>query len=113
MQMEYSEKYDYRFAEKNQVVYIVNVPGFLTAGWSVVSRLLSRNTVEKTIILSEADTYEGLLKWLDHDNIPKRYGGGMGGEGEEDCRFTSADEIKLRKFVMEQGDNRERQKRSV
>lgn len=113
MQMEYSKKYDYRFAEKNQVVIMVNVAGFLTAGWRFVSKLLSRNTVEKTIILSEADTYEGLLKWIDHDNIPKRYGGGMGGEGMKDCRFTSVDEIKLRDFVMEQGDNRERQKRPV
>jgi len=111
MQMEYSEKYDYRFAERNSVVCFVNVPDWASYGWRVIRKLLKRSTIEKSIILSESETYKGLLKYLDHNNIPKRYGGGMGGLGKGDCRFTSADELKLREFVMGRNNNLEFQVR--
>jgi hypothetical protein len=56
---------------------IVGAPGFFPTVWGWVKRWFDPITVSKIFILSPANVYSTLLQYVDHDNIPKKYGGGL------------------------------------
>jgi hypothetical protein len=56
---------------------IVGAPGFFPTVWGWVKRWFDPITVSKIFILSPSNVYETLLQYVDHENIPKKYGGGL------------------------------------
>jgi hypothetical protein len=55
----------------------VGAPGFFPTVWGWVKRWFDPITVSKIFILSPANVYSTLSQYIDHDNIPKKYGGGL------------------------------------
>ena len=55
-------------------VYIINAPWVFTTIWKIMSSFLHENTVKKTKILG-TDYLNELLKEIDINMIPKKYGG--------------------------------------
>lgn len=58
-------------------IFIVGAPGFFPTVWGWVKRWFDPITVSKIFILSPANVYQTLSEYIDHDNIPKKYGGGL------------------------------------
>ncbi|KAL5116778.1 hypothetical protein ACEQ8H_005259 [Pleosporales sp. CAS-2024a] len=58
-------------------IFIVGAPGFFPTVWGWVKRWFDPMTVSKIFILSPANVYSTLSQYIDHDNIPKKYGGGL------------------------------------
>ncbi|KAF2623475.1 CRAL/TRIO domain-containing protein [Macroventuria anomochaeta] len=58
-------------------IFIVGAPGFFPTVWGWVKRWFDPITVSKIFILSPANVYATLSEYIDHDNIPKKYGGGL------------------------------------
>ncbi|KAH7085604.1 CRAL-TRIO domain-containing protein [Paraphoma chrysanthemicola] len=58
-------------------IFIVGAPGFFPTVWGWVKRWFDPITVSKIFILSPANVYSTLSQYIDHDNIPKKYGGGL------------------------------------
>lgn len=56
---------------------IVGAPGFFPTVWGWVKRWFDPITVSKIFILSPANVYQTLSQYIDHENIPKKYGGGL------------------------------------
>jgi len=56
---------------------IVGAPGFFPTVWGWVKRWFDPITVSKIFILSPQNVYSTLSQYIDHDNIPKKYGGGL------------------------------------
>lgn len=56
---------------------IVGAPAFFPTVWGWVKRWFDPITVSKIFILSPANVYSTLSQYIDHDNIPKKYGGGL------------------------------------
>jgi hypothetical protein len=56
---------------------IVGAPGFFPTVWGWVKRWFDPITVSKIFILSPAIVYSTLSQYIDHENIPKKYGGGL------------------------------------
>jgi hypothetical protein len=56
---------------------IVGAPSFFPTVWGWVKRWFDPITVSKIFILSPANVYPTLLQYIDHENIPKKYGGGL------------------------------------
>jgi hypothetical protein len=88
-------------ASKNCGIVIVNAPQWFKGVWGVLSRLNAFNeeTLRKTTILAEGDTYEGLLKFIPHEDIPDRYGGGMLVKGGDQGVWDCEEERRLREWV--------------
>jgi hypothetical protein len=59
------------------VPQIVGAPGFFPTVWGWVKRWFDPITVSKIFILSPQNVYSTLSQYIDHDNIPKKYGGGL------------------------------------
>jgi hypothetical protein len=55
----------------------VGAPGFFPTVWGWVKRWFDPITVSKIFILSPANVYPTLSQYIDHENIPKKYGGGL------------------------------------
>ena len=58
-------------------IFIVGAPGFFPTVWGWVKRWFDPVTVSKIFILSPNNVYATLSEYIDHDNIPKKYGGGL------------------------------------
>ncbi|KAL6703464.1 hypothetical protein ACN47E_009638 [Coniothyrium glycines] len=58
-------------------IFVVGAPGFFPTVWGWVKRWFDPITVSKIFILSPANVYTTLSQYIDHDNIPKKYGGGL------------------------------------
>ncbi|CAN9083074.1 unnamed protein product [Alternaria alternata] len=58
-------------------IFIVGAPGFFPTVWGWVKRWFDPITVSKIFILSPQNVYSTLSQYIDHDNIPKKYGGGL------------------------------------
>ncbi|KAJ4309523.1 hypothetical protein N0V94_008888 [Neodidymelliopsis sp. IMI 364377] len=58
-------------------IFIVGAPGFFPTVWGWVKRWFDPITVSKIFILSPNNVYATLAEYIDHDNIPKKYGGGL------------------------------------
>ncbi|KAF2827583.1 CRAL/TRIO domain-containing protein [Ophiobolus disseminans] len=58
-------------------IFIVGAPGFFPTVWGWVKRWFDPITVSKIFILSPANVYQTLSQYIDHENIPKKYGGGL------------------------------------
>ena len=90
------------YPEKSQCILVINAPIWFTAIWTVVRALINERTQEKVRILSPGDSYKGLSEFIAPESIPVKYGGLLEfkkpGE-EDDCRFWSEEEVKLRKYV--------------
>jgi hypothetical protein len=56
---------------------IVGAPSFFPTVWGWVKRWFDPITVSKIFILSPQNVYETLSQYIDHENIPKKYGGGL------------------------------------
>ena len=56
---------------------IVGAPGFFPTVWGWIKRWFDPITVSKIFILSPANVYSTLSQYIDHENIPKKYGGGL------------------------------------
>jgi hypothetical protein len=56
---------------------IVGAPAFFPTVWGWIKRWFDPITVSKIFILSPANVYPTLSQYIDHDNIPKKYGGGL------------------------------------
>jgi hypothetical protein len=56
---------------------IVGAPSFFPTVWGWIKRWFDPITVSKIFILSPANVYPTLLQYIDHENIPKKYGGGL------------------------------------
>lgn len=56
---------------------IVGAPGFFPTVWGWIKRWFDPITVSKIFILSPANVYPTLSQYIDHENIPKKYGGGL------------------------------------
>ena len=59
------------------MLQIVGAPSFFPTVWGWVKRWFDPITVSKMFILSPANVYATLTQYIDHDNIPKKYGGGL------------------------------------
>jgi phosphatidylinositol transfer protein SFH5 len=64
--------------------FFVNVPRVLAWVFGAISGFLSKETVEKFVVLGDA---RELSRWIEGDELPERYGGtrklvSRGGEGE-------------------------------
>ncbi|KAF1362619.1 CRAL/TRIO domain-containing protein [Lizonia empirigonia] len=58
-------------------IFIVGAPGFFPTVWGWVKRWFDPITVSKIFILSPNNVYATLAEYIDHENIPKKYGGGL------------------------------------
>jgi len=58
-------------------IFIVGAPSFFPTVWGWVKRWFDPITVSKIFILSPANVYQTLSQYIEHDNIPKKYGGGL------------------------------------
>jgi len=58
-------------------IFVVGAPSFFPTVWGWVKRWFDPITVSKIFILSPANVYQTLSQYIDHDNIPKKYGGGL------------------------------------
>ncbi|KAF2129997.1 CRAL/TRIO domain-containing protein [Dothidotthia symphoricarpi CBS 119687] len=58
-------------------IFIVGAPGFFPTVWGWVKRWFDPITVSKIFILSPNNVYETLSQYMDHENIPTKYGGGL------------------------------------
>ncbi|CBX98363.1 hypothetical protein IAQ61_010461 [Plenodomus lingam] len=58
-------------------IFIVGAPSFFPTVWGWVKRWFDPITVSKIFILSPATVYQTLSQYIDHENIPKKYGGGL------------------------------------
>ncbi|KAL1595642.1 hypothetical protein SLS59_008280 [Nothophoma quercina] len=58
-------------------IFIVGAPGFFPTVWGWVKRWFDPITVSKIFILSPNNVYKTLAEYIDHDNIPRKYGGGL------------------------------------
>ncbi|KAF1844041.1 CRAL/TRIO domain-containing protein [Cucurbitaria berberidis CBS 394.84] len=58
-------------------IFVVGAPGFFPTVWGWVKRWFDPITVSKIFILSPANVYPTLSQYIDHENIPKKYGGGL------------------------------------
>ncbi|CAO2656461.1 Nn.00g052640.m01.CDS01 [Neocucurbitaria sp. VM-36] len=58
-------------------IFIVGAPGFFPTVWGWIKRWFDPITVSKIFILSPANVYPTLSQYIDHENIPKKYGGGL------------------------------------
>ena len=58
-------------------IFIVGAPGFFPTVWGWVKRWFDPITVSKIFILSPQTVYSTLAEYIDHENIPKKYGGGL------------------------------------
>lgn len=56
-------------------IFIIGAPSFFPTVWSWVKRWFDPITVSKIFILSAADMKPTLEKYIDIENIPKKYGG--------------------------------------
>ena len=86
-------------------IFIVGAPGFFPTVWGWVKRWFDPITVSKIFILSPANVYATLSEYIDHENIPKKYGGGLDFEWTQapnlDPEMDAA--IKWEKPTMENG----------
>mmetsp|Transcript_26411 Transcript_26411/g.52703 ORF Transcript_26411/g.52703 Transcript_26411/m.52703 type:complete len:276 (-) Transcript_26411:19-846(-) len=111
-----SSKMQKQYAHRNCGVVIINAPGWLGMAWKTFVKmgLFDRETIDKTRILTEEETFSGLLELIEEEQIPKKYGGKLvfeGGKGGEDnCRKYSTDEILFRHFIVSQPQNRQQVK---
>ncbi|KAF2851274.1 CRAL/TRIO domain-containing protein [Plenodomus tracheiphilus IPT5] len=58
-------------------IFIVGAPSFFPTVWGWVKRWFDPITVSKIFILSPANVYQTLSQYIEHENIPKKYGGGL------------------------------------
>ncbi|KAL6171619.1 hypothetical protein ACJQWK_02629 [Exserohilum turcicum] len=58
-------------------IFIVGAPSFFPTVWGWVKRWFDPITVSKIFILSPSNVYSTLSQYIDHENIPKKYGGGL------------------------------------
>ncbi|KAF1946628.1 CRAL/TRIO domain-containing protein [Clathrospora elynae] len=58
-------------------IFIVGAPGFFPTVWGWIKRWFDPITVSKIFILSPQNVYSTLSQYIDHENIPKKYGGGL------------------------------------
>jgi hypothetical protein len=58
-------------------IFIIGAPSFFPTVWSWIKRWFDPITVSKIFILSSADMKSTLEKYIDPDNIPKKYGGNL------------------------------------
>ncbi|KAI8939543.1 hypothetical protein NX059_003312 [Plenodomus lindquistii] len=58
-------------------IFIIGAPSFFPTVWGWVKRWFDPITVSKIFILSPANVYPTLLQYIEHENIPKKYGGGL------------------------------------
>jgi hypothetical protein len=56
-------------------IFIIGAPSFFPTVWSWIKRWFDPITVSKIFILSSADMKPTLEKYIDIENIPKKYGG--------------------------------------
>jgi hypothetical protein len=56
-------------------IFIIGAPSFFPTVWSWIKRWFDPITVSKIFILSSADMKSTLEKYIDPENIPKKYGG--------------------------------------
>lgn len=64
-------------AENLYRLQIVGAPSFFPTVWGWVKRWFDPITVSKIFILSPNNVYQTLSQYMDHDNIPVKYGGGL------------------------------------
>ncbi|SCV73967.1 BQ2448_6397 [Microbotryum intermedium] len=55
--------------------YIVGAPGFFSTVWGWIQKGFDQGTVDKMHLLSEAEVFLTLSRYILPENIPKRYGG--------------------------------------
>ncbi|KAG9202186.1 hypothetical protein G6514_004623 [Epicoccum nigrum] len=86
-------------------IFIVGAPGFFPTVWGWVKRWFDPITVSKIFILSPANVYATLSEYIDHENIPKKYGGGLDFEWTQMPNLEPEMEaaIKWEKPTMENG----------
>ncbi|KAL8823851.1 MAG: hypothetical protein Q9191_005498 [Dirinaria sp. TL-2023a] len=58
-------------------IFIIGAPAFFPTVWGWIKRWFDPITTSKIFILSEKDVYPTLVNFIDHDSIPKKYGGGL------------------------------------
>jgi hypothetical protein len=58
-------------------IFIIGAPSFFPTVWSWIKRWFDPITVSKIFILSSADMKSTLEKYIDPENIPKKYGGSL------------------------------------
>ncbi|KDE04630.1 hypothetical protein MVLG_04930 [Microbotryum lychnidis-dioicae p1A1 Lamole] len=56
-------------------MYLVGAPGFFATVWGWIQKGFDQGTVEKMHILTEAEVFPTLSRYILPENIPKRYGG--------------------------------------
>eukprot|EP01026_Neomeris_dumetosa_P003651 TRINITY_DN10986_c0_g1_i1.p1 TRINITY_DN10986_c0_g1~~TRINITY_DN10986_c0_g1_i1.p1 ORF type:complete len:578 (-),score=85.22 TRINITY_DN10986_c0_g1_i1:442-2175(-) len=64
------------YPERLYRAYVINVPGFFGALWTLVSPILDENTVRRIKVLSRVpDITKQLLEEIEEDDLPIEYGG--------------------------------------
>ncbi|WPG97843.1 SEC14 cytosolic factor [Acrodontium crateriforme] len=58
-------------------IFVVGAPSFFPTVWSWIQRWFDPITVSKIFILSEKEMRPTLEKFIDLDNVPKKYGGNL------------------------------------
>ena len=95
------------YPERSQCILVINAPSWFTIIWSMVKVFIDARTQAKVKICSRADAYRTILKVVEHDQIPEKYGGGLrvenGRGGENNCRLWSPDEVLLREWARDHG----------
>ncbi|KAI0855736.1 CRAL/TRIO domain protein [Xylaria cubensis] len=56
-------------------IYVVNAPPYFSKIWAFIKGWVDPNTAKKLVILPPADVLTALLKRIDIEHIPERYGG--------------------------------------
>jgi len=82
------------YPERAGYVFVINVPGWFKAIWTVVKPMVDESTLEKIYILRGKDEVrESLLERIPQENIPPEYGGTSMPLGE------SPEELLLRDLI--------------
>lgn len=64
------------YPERSGCILVINVPSYFALIWRVVKKFADRKTLDKVKILRGKDEIlDGLLEFIDIDNIPPEYGG--------------------------------------
>ena len=73
--------YDFRtiplYLSANPSSQIIGAPSFFPTVWGWIKKWFDPITTSKIFILSDKDVYPTLSAFIEHESIPKKYGGGL------------------------------------
>lgn len=74
------------YPERSYAILVVNAPSWFSFLWRLIKSLVHENTQKKVRVLSKREVLDGLLEYIDIEQIPEYYGGKLDYGGHDSCR---------------------------